>query len=177
MTVNWDGYEVFDPDVSGPWSRLPRKEARTAYNKAMAEKPERRKQLGNLLKRHGISLETTDNGIDSIEKWYRAEVQPDPDKPGHMINWWYGVAFDIGLFLGDVMILRAPNLKWEFFTGGKSFSYYQNLVIAGFTRSPVPNERVEPDRHVVNLGHATIQGRAPLDLRFAKLVRSVVEVA
>jgi hypothetical protein len=177
MTVEWADYQVFDPRVWGPWRDLPRKEARTAFNKAMAEKEERKAQLRLLLEYHGRSLETTDESIDELERWYRAEVQPDPDKPGRMINWWYGVAFDIGLFLGDVMIERAPNLEWELYTGGKTFPYFQRPVIKGFTRSPIPRERVDPDWHVIILGHATIKHDPPSELRFSNLVRSVVDVA
>jgi hypothetical protein len=32
---------------------------------------------------------------------------------------WYSVVHDVALFLGDLMIARCPELRWEFFTGGK----------------------------------------------------------
>jgi hypothetical protein len=177
MTVEWADYQVFDPRVCVPWRELPRKQAREIFNRVMSEKPDRIRQLKRLLHRHNVDLLGTDEGIDALEQWFITEVQPDSDRPDRLVNWWYGVAFDIGLFIGDTLIERAPNLHWELFTGGRTFPYYQNPVIAGFVNSPVPRLRVDPPAKVASLGECVIAGQPPRAHEWLPMIHDLVREA
>lgn len=50
MSIDWDGYQLYDPGLSVPVNELPRKEARRAYERLMQAKSARIETLGRLLK-------------------------------------------------------------------------------------------------------------------------------
>lgn len=50
MSIDWDGYEIYDSGVSGPSSTLPCAEAPRAYLRLMEAKPARIEMLRRLLK-------------------------------------------------------------------------------------------------------------------------------
>jgi hypothetical protein len=160
MTLDWDGYEIYHPGVFGPLNTLPRAEAQGAYNLLMDSKRERIDMLGRLLAANGVELRTDDAGIQDLNDWFRATVQEDPDMPGRLLPDWYSVVNDVGLFLGDVMIERHPNLRWEFFTWGKRDVSYQRHVIMGFsTEDPKFRTNVDIDSWVATYGYRIIQGQ------------------
>jgi hypothetical protein len=49
MSIDWDGYEPYNPDVDRPLQQLPHKQARAAYERMMATKGERIEMLKRLL--------------------------------------------------------------------------------------------------------------------------------
>jgi hypothetical protein len=142
MSVNWDDYEPFDPGVGQPLHELPRSEARAVYERMMAAKPERIEMLKGLLAVNGIDLDGTDEAVQAMNDWFRAELEPNPRDPGEPARLWSGVAYDIGLYLGDLLIERAPALEWRFFDKGKRDLSYQHPVIMGFD---VPNPKYNVD--------------------------------
>jgi hypothetical protein len=59
MSVNWDAYEIYHPDVFGPMNTLPRAEARRALNQRMAALPARIEMLRRLLAANEVELRST----------------------------------------------------------------------------------------------------------------------
>jgi len=160
MSVDWNGYEIYHPGVSAPLQTLPRAEARQAYERLMQAKPARIGMLRQLLKANGVELDSSDAAIQDLNDWFYVNVEPDPDNPGRLLPDWYSIANDIGLFLGDVMIERHPNLLWEFFAWGMKNVSYQRPVIMGFsTEDPKFHTNIDPDRSVSTYGHRIIAQR------------------
>ena len=120
MTIEWDGYEPYEPDVAGPPDTLPRVAARQAFKRCMETKSARLEMLSRLLKANGVEPGNSDAAVQDLNDWFFAHVEADPEQPGRLLPDWYSVVHDVALFLGDVMIERHPNLRWEFFTWGKT---------------------------------------------------------
>src|SRR5207302_457887 len=114
MSIDWNCYEIYDPGAFGPLNTLPRAEARQAFDRLMRAKPARIDMLRRLLKANAVRLDGTDAAIQDLNDWFYVNVEPDPRNPGRLLPDWYSVVSDIGLFLGDVLIERHPNLRWEF---------------------------------------------------------------
>lgn len=85
----------------------------------MHAKPARIEMLRQLLTANGVELNSTDAAVQDLNDWFYANVEPDPKNRGRLLPDWYSVVNDIALFLGEVMIERHPNLRWEFFTWGR----------------------------------------------------------
>jgi hypothetical protein len=158
VTVEWGLYRQFEPGAYGPLQQLPRREARAVHTRLMDQKNARIEELRALLRRNGLELGTSDPAIQDLNDWFQQEVEGEPADPGAMKHPWYGVATDIGLHLGDIMIARVPDLHWEFFTGGKKDISYQRTVIMGFSWIPNPKYNVDPQRLVVTYGHQIVTG-------------------
>lgn len=160
MTVDWDGYEPYDPGVAGPPNSLPRSEARQVFKRCMETKPVRLEMLSRLLKVNGVELGNSDAAIQDLNDWFVAHVEADPEQPGRLLPGWYAVVHDVALFLGDVLIERHPNLHWEFFTWGKTNVAFQRHVIMGFsTEDPKFHTNINIDRMVATYAHQIIEGR------------------
>lgn len=171
--MNWDEYEVYQPGVAGPLGRLPRADARRAFDRLMTAKPRRIEILGRLMRANDIVLSSTDDGIQDLNDWFLANVQPDPSNPGRLLPEWYSVVNDIALFLGDVMIERCPNLRWEFFTGGKTDVSHQRHVIVGFTKVAVAKYNMDVDRLVSTYAHRIVASRGSIPHYGSHTVRGV----
>ncbi len=61
VTIEWDGYEPYDPGVADPPNRLSRSEARQVFKRRMGAKSAHIEMLGRLLKANG-------NGIGTDER-------------------------------------------------------------------------------------------------------------
>jgi hypothetical protein len=139
---------------------LPRAEARQASTRLMEAKLARIDMLRRLLKANGVDLGSSDVAIQDLNDWFLSNVDADPEKPGRLLPEWYSVVNDIALFLGDVMIERHPNLRWEFFTWGKKNVSYQRHVIMGFgTEDPKFKTNIDIDRMVATYGHRIVASR------------------
>lgn len=119
MSIDWNSYELYHPGVSALPNTLSRADARRAYERLMQAKPARIEMLRQLLTANGVELNSTDAAVQDLNDWFYANVEPDPKNPGRLLPDWYSVVNDIALFLGEVMIERHPNLRWEFFTWGQ----------------------------------------------------------
>lgn len=135
MAISWRGYESY-PGVALFPNELSRADARSLYELCMATKDERIAMLGRLAESDGVVLGHDDDALQALNDWFSATVEPDPDRPGRLLAEWYSVCHDIGLFLGEAMIARSPNLRWEFFTWGAKNIAYQWHVIMGFGTEP-----------------------------------------
>lgn len=170
MSVDWDDYEPFDPGVWGPLREKPRRAARAAFDRLMAAKEARIEALRQLLRHNGVELGTSDDKIQELNDWFRCEVEADPRHSDRLLPMWYAVVNDVALFLGDVIIDREPNLRWEFFIWGAKNVSYQCHVIMGFTNVTDPKYNVDVDGLVATYGHRIIGG---LDVREDEFLRWV----
>lgn len=171
MNVNWDGYVIYHPGTSAPPHALPRADARRGFAKRMEERPVRIEMLRRLLRANGVELADTDDGIQELNDWFRTSVEADPDNPGRLTPEWYSVANDVALFLGDVMLQRCPQLRWEFYTWGAKNVSYQKHVIMGFSQVPNPKYNIDIDRRVVTYGHRLVAGRGSVPTYGRQTVR------
>lgn len=116
--------------------------------------------LGELLGRYGVELASSNEAIQDLNDWFYENVEADPGNPGRMLPIWYSVVHDISLFLGDAMIERHPNLRWEFFTWGKKNVHYQREVIMGFaTEDPKFHTSRNLIEAVAMYGHRIVASR------------------
>lgn len=175
VSVDWDSYEIYDPGVAGPLTTLSRSDARRAFNQLMEAKPARIEMLRQLLANNGVELGTSDDAIQSLNDWFRANVEPDPAHPGRLLPDWYSVVNDVALFLGDVIIERGPGLRWEFFTSGKKNVSYQRHVIVGFGKVPNSKYNIDIDRRVAAYGHRIVASRGSIP-RYGKMAVRGAEI-
>jgi len=77
----------------------------------MEAKPARIEMLRRLLRANRVELSSTDEGIQDLNDWFRANVEPDTEAPGRVLPDWYSVVNDAALFLGEAMIERCPGLR------------------------------------------------------------------
>lgn len=169
--TKWGDYEIYNPGVAAPLSEVPRVDARRAYEKLMAAKPQRIAMLLRLAALNGADVDNSDAGIQRLNDWFRSGVQEDPADPGWLLPDWYSVVNDAGVFLGDVMIERHPTLRWQFYTWGKTNMYYQKHIIMGEIRSGHPKLGIDVDRVVAAYGHRVIGGMDVDTDAFVRMVR------
>lgn len=155
VDVNWSGYVAFQPSVSGPWHELARRDARALFNSILAARDERVEALRGLLGANGVELHNSNEGVKSLEDWFRGHVTPDPTDPARPDPRWLAVAFDVGVFLGETMIARRPELRWELLTSPRGDVSYQRPVIVGFTD---PAMRLDPVWRVSSLAFRVLEG-------------------
>jgi hypothetical protein len=174
QAMEWNDYEVFDPGVDRPLAELPRKQARAAFDRLMAAREERLVQLRRLAAANGVDLDAAD-GVQRLNDWFVASVQPDPEGRGRLANVWYSVVNDIGLFLGErAFAASGGKLRWEFFTAGRKDVAYQRHVLIGFD---VPNPRYNMDLDLVvgMYGHRVVRGEDVDPAFFTGLLRAAAE--
>ena len=148
-SVDWDGYEVWNPGVDRPLDEATRADSLAAYDRLMAAKAERIEMLRRLLEANGVVLDSSDEGIQALNDWFRRELEPDERAPTEPRPLWFSVISDIGLFLGDVLVERFPGLEWRIFDKGKKDVAYQRHVIMGFD-APNPNYNIDPVMRVAD---------------------------
>jgi hypothetical protein len=178
MSFDWDGYQPYQPSVSGLLNKLPRAAARQEFSHLMQAKPARLEMLGRLAEANGVRLGGDDPSVQELNDWFRHNVQPDPEQPGRLTPEWYSVVRDTALFLGDLLIERHPTLRWEFYTWGKTNVSYQRPVIMGF--SQVPNDKycIDIDRRVATYAHRVLAERGSAPRYGRETVRGVeIDVA
>ena len=164
MTIDWDGYEPYDPGTAEAPRALPRPSARQVFDRCMETRSSRIELLGRLLKANGVQLGTDDAAIQDLNDWFVANVEADPAQPGRLGSDWYSVAHDVALLLGEVMIERHQHLRWEFFTWGKTNVAFQRHVIMGFTTEDAKlHTNIDIDRMVATYAHQIVeaQGSVP----------------
>ena len=172
VSMEWDGYEVYDPGVFGPLDELPRRDARRAFNRLMEQGPVREDNLRRLLAANGVELGDSDEAVQALNDWFVANVEPHPELSWRLRPIWYSVVNDVALFLGDVMIERHPSLRWEFFTWGRTDASYQRHVLMGFG-GPNHKDNVDVDIRVAWFGHFVVMGREDVGSAFLTMFRQV----
>ncbi len=132
--MQWPEYMPYQPVVGGLPHELDRASAQKRFDDIMVHKAERVAQLGKVVEANGFRLGSDDDSLDALDDFFRTNVEPSASDPSRMMNIWYAMAFDIALHLGDVIIERAPSLRWDFFrwgpTGpGRDMSYHQPVIM------------------------------------------------
>jgi hypothetical protein len=143
----------------------------------MKAKPDRKVALARLLKANGLRLVQSDAGVQSLDNWFVDSVEPDPQRDaGMLMPIWYSVVNDIALYLGDIIIERAPALRWEFFTSRRRDPAFQRHVITGF---PAPNSKdhMDVDWMIATYAHRTVVGMSVRDDEFVQIVKNAGALA
>ncbi len=145
----------------------------------MATKEARKQAIRDLLAQNGVHFEETREGLEAVGRWLAGNVEPRPGGRGDMSDIWYGVAQDLGLLIGDMLINCAPDdsLRWELFTNGKGDMAYQRPVIMGFREAANSRYNVDPILMVANLGIRAVQGDEVDLARFAGAVDYALKYA
>jgi hypothetical protein len=181
MTVNWSGYLILDPgpDAARPLAEVSRAVARRFFDHLMAIRHERIAALRALLvTSNGIHLREADDAIQALNDWFLDEVEKNDQAGGPILKpEWYSVVTDIGLYLGEALISRAPHLCWVLFVGGKKDASYQRPVIMGFRGAKNPKYNVDFARLVGIYGHRRIAGEHVERDYFLRMLNSAVERA
>lgn len=177
--MDWADYDLFAPGVSAPLRKLPRREARAAYQRLMDSKVHRLDSLAKLLAANGVDLASDDASIQRINDWFRASVEESPERPGELLPKWYSVVNDLQLFLGEVMIERNPQSHWGFVSRRPSDLNYQNAVITGVSTTPGDVGTINIDYLLAQYGRRVVAGEEdPPDemLRWIKGARDRIDL-
>lgn len=162
-SIDWDGYVLYNPGVMGPLNGLPLTEARLAFKRCMETKAERLEMLGRLLNANGVTMDVDDSAVQKLNGWFYENVEFDPEQPGRLLADWYSVVHDMAMFLGELTIRRHPNLRWEFFTWGRTNVSFQKPVIMGFgTEDPKFRTNIDFERMVAAYAHRIVAGRGSI---------------
>lgn len=154
--VDWGVYEVYvqASDRRVPYGELTRGEARANFDALMASKDERIEQLRRLVATDGVDLDGWPEGVQRLNDWYVANVQPHPTEVERLEHLWYSVATDIAVLLGESLVRRSGGrLRWELYVWGKRNVSYHRPVVMGFD---APNPRYNADY----IGVVTQEGTA-----------------
>ena len=157
MTVDWGGYEPYQPGVHGPLHELPRAAAKQAFNRLMAERYGRIAAVARLLEQNRVAWGSSDAALAQIEAWFRAGVEADPTSRGRLRPIWYSVVNDLALFLGEVIIERAPGIHWTFFAKEARNVSFQRHVLTGFRNVPNPRYNVDIDLLLAGYAHRLVE--------------------
>ena len=174
--TQWSGYKPY-PGVWGPLNELDRQTARAAFDRLMAAKQSRITALRQLMSANGIQLEDTDIALQRMEDWFREAVEQDTDKPGRRSPIWYSVVNDLALYLGEVLIARAPNLHWTFFLAGERNVAYQRHVIMDFGKVANPRYNFDVDRWLATYAHRLIAGLPTASNQFVAAINHAAATA
>jgi hypothetical protein len=156
VSVDWSDWEPFEGAPGKPLDEVDRGTAEQYFSDLMAARGRRKGELESLLVRNGVEIAADDAGLQRLNDWYRANVAPGPSDPTRLADRWFAVGLDIGLYLGDAIIARAPNLEWRMFTNGRRDASYQRPVLMGFRGVQNPKYNVDPERLVGTHGHRLV---------------------
>lgn len=157
MSIEWADYVIYDPGFSSLLGDLSKGAARTAFRELMGAKDERISQVTKLLRTNGVRAETDDAGLDEMSRWFRDNVEGERES-GRLVSRWYSVVNDLALLLGDEVIRRAPNLRWEMYDRGRRDLSFQRHVLVGFTGVANPGYRVDIDLLLATHAHRVVAG-------------------
>lgn len=172
MSVNWGEWKPFEGAPGRPLHEVDRRTACRYFDDLMTARAQRKRALEQLVERNRIVIGADDAGLQCLDDWYQSNVAADRRNPDRLADRWYAVGLDIGLYLGDAIIDRAPSVKWRLFTGSRHDASYQRPVLMGFRG--VKNERynIDPERLVGTHGHRLVAGDDELRDLFVQLVNS-----
>lgn len=110
------------------WAALSGLEARKQFRALMDVRLDRVEGLARVT---GIPLDGSDRSFVSLSEWMLAELRPDPERETPDA-FGRSVARDVGLYLGETLVTRWPQLKWDLVTSGPTFADYREPVVSGF---------------------------------------------
>jgi hypothetical protein len=151
--MDWSAYEPFESALEVAWEELSRDEAEELFGRVMDAREERIRMLERLLIENGNTLDESNDGVARLESWFREFVTPDSVDPDQPHRYWLSVAFDIGIFLGELMTRRRHALRWEMLKAPEMALSYQRPVIVGFAD---PEDHVDPTLRTTTVAHRSV---------------------
>lgn len=143
----------------------------------MAAKQQRIEALRTLVAANGITLDESDATIQQLNGWFRSQVEAESTDPKRLRAMWYSVVNDLALFLGDLIVRRAPQLRWVFFDKFPRDVAFQRHVIMGFSRVPNRNYNLDIDWLIATYAHRVVAGLPVRDDDFLRIVEAAVSKA
>lgn len=157
--MDLSGYHPFAAGLTGPLREAPRALAQDHFDRLLAARPERRRQLGALWHRHGGPADLA--ALDAA------------DAPGRLGAWLVtalpavvtddlaqaALVVDLALWLGDRLITGAPQLAWHLLVEPRKATGFQRPVLVGFTRVPTPRYYVDVAHLVASWARLAARGR------------------
>jgi hypothetical protein len=124
-------WQPLDLGIQGPLRDASRDDAERAFARLMEVRGERCRML--------VELAGTDD-IAAMSPWLADAAR---ELGLARVD---ALAVDAALWLGEHLIARAPQLRWELYTGVKKSTGYQRAVLTGFTK-------VDDPRYYVDVAH------------------------
>ena len=119
--------------------------AQVHFDALMASRARRFAELAALAQRNGTIDIAVDDAPLAVGTWLVPALAAAGPGATSIVQ-WTSVIGDVALWLGDRMIARAPQLRWELFTSHKKATGYQRPVLVGFSR-------VDAEHYYVDIGH------------------------
>jgi hypothetical protein len=150
-------YSIFDPHIDRPLHELSREEAKDAYKWFISQKGLRKEELLRLCKERGVFITEPVVFLEKLHDFFIHEIKLDgiKDTPS---NYIYSLCNDIAIYMGELLIENASNIKWCFFIKGKSHIYYQRPVLIGFENVKNKNYCIDFDYLLCQYAHRLFQG-------------------
>lgn len=119
-------YPDYRPPTLGLAYLMSTEQAHANLEHFLATRLERRENLRRFLKTFGVDLDGSDAGLGRLNRWiarygaYLPARVHDQSFEAHMPPWigprlGFNAIFDLGTFLGDVVIERNPGFRWGLF--------------------------------------------------------------
>jgi len=154
-------YTAHRPNFRRPISEATPEQARAEFAHVMANLDSRLAILASLVGGEGLRLDLSLSSVDGLEAWYVNNVEPHDPPNGRLASIWYGIAFDIGLYLGEVLIRAAPVLRWQVCADPVSDSF-QRHVVGGINDDFGEPWYFDPWLTMSAMGHQVIDGKRPV---------------
>lgn len=126
-------YVVFDPKVSKPLHELSRDDAREAYDWFLTCAPERLRELSDVVREGGITLNFSPQSLSDLHEWFydvaKEEHSLGNEAPSSEL---FSICNDIGIYIAEMLFKVLPNVKWDMFVADERGLSYQRPVLNGF---------------------------------------------
>ena len=154
----FENYQVFDPGVDRPLAEVSRQEARRHFKHHLASLSERIEELAKLVGAAGIDLDFSDRSLAELDEWFPRAVLAAGVEESWPAPEAFSVCNDIGMYLGELVTKRSPELEWRMEAGGKRGINYQRPVIMGYTGVENPRYSVDFDMALCRYAVRLAQG-------------------
>lgn len=145
--MDFSQYEGYEPVSSVPWLEKTRDDAETEFAHLMSVRSERIAEFTRLCERNGYHPGCDERKLAELCEWL--SHLPVTEQDGTLAPDWLYFWLDLGLFLGECLIERAPpGLRWGLSPGGIS---RHSPVIVG-----LPAEAPRPEIDVLGPAYAGV---------------------
>lgn len=175
--IDFSDYRCFDPGVARPLNEVTKTEAKKHFELLIREKNVRIAELKHLVAKSGIDLNGSEESIQKLNDWFFQHVEASEETSESLNPIWYSVVNDIALYLGEEIIRRAPNLRWELFLSGKKNQSFQRPVIMGFSKVINQKYNIDLDWTIGVYGHRIISKKENERDLFVRVVKSAIQDA
>jgi hypothetical protein len=152
-------------------------DAKRVFDARIASIGDRTAAIASLLGANGIALSPDRASLQVANDWFVANVERDPSSPDRLRPLWYSVVNDLSLFLSEVILSGAPNLRWRFVDRPPSDLAFQRHVLSGFTRVPNPRYYVDIDDMLAAYGLRATKDRGLDREAFVRWVEDAIRKA